>query len=283
MPTVGLGPGHGIGTFPPSKGVYKDGKGYAEHDFNSCLYIALKKELERNGITVLNIQEPFSSDVPLTTRTNFYLQKGVDLVWELHANYSGNKDVSGVCAFYWCDHEPSKRAAQFFIEEAKKAGIDTHGSGLHASEMGSWTELHICREMSRYKRRASVLVENGFMSNPTDFENIFGRNKEKYVAKLAVVHAKAICRYFGIVYKEGSFAISNLEEEHEMIFHPSNKQLRDSVKIVLTRLSNKEPNGIVKQWRKDFEEKKMTVSDGLGILYYALDKELIQGSMKQDK
>jgi N-acetylmuramoyl-L-alanine amidase len=275
---VALDIGHGIDTFPPDKGVYRDGKGYAEHNFNSKLAIEIEKHLKQNGFKVIKIQQPFSKDVPLKTRTDFYNEQGVDIVWSLHAN-AGTEGAKGVCAFYWHDHGPSKRAAELFIEELRKEGFDTHGNGLHASMTGSWTNLHICRET----KMTGVLTENGFMTNAKDFENIFGENQANYIQRLAVVHARAICRYFKSTYKEGSFTISNseVEEEHEMIFHPSNQQLRDSVKIVLTRLSNKEPNGISKQWRKDFEEGKMTVSDGLAIQFYALDKELIQGSMKQ--
>jgi N-acetylmuramoyl-L-alanine amidase len=196
MPSVGLDIGHGANTFPPSKGVYLAGKGYPEHSFNSQLGIALEKELERHGIKVHKIQEPFSNDVPLTTRTNFYNARNVDLVWSLHANYSGNKDVEGVCSFYWHDHKESERAARLFVDEVKKAGFKTHGNGLHASMTGSWTNLHIVRET----KMTAVLTENGFMSNPNDFKRLF--QDKSYIEKMAVVHAKAICRFFNIKYKE---------------------------------------------------------------------------------
>jgi N-acetylmuramoyl-L-alanine amidase len=197
MPSVALDIGHGKNTFPPSKGVYVNGRGYAEHDFNSRLGIEIEKHLKRNGIIVAKIQEPFANEVPLTTRTDFYNRRGVDLVWSLHANYSGDKNAKGICAFYWHDHANSKKAAEFFVEELKKAGFATHGNGLHASMTGSWTNLHIVRET----KMTAVLTENDFMSNPKAFENIFGKKQSEYIARLAVVHAKAICRYFNITYK----------------------------------------------------------------------------------
>jgi N-acetylmuramoyl-L-alanine amidase len=194
---VALDIGHGVDTFPPDKGVYRDGKGYAEHNFNSKLAIEIEEHLKQNGFKVVKIQEPFSADVPLKTRTDFYNEQGVDLVWSIHGN-AGTKNAKGICAFYWHNHAKSKEAAKLFVEELNKAGFDTHGNGLHASMTGSWTNLHIVRET----KMTAVLTENGFMTNPEDFENIFGKNQADYMARLSVVHAKAICRYFKTNYKE---------------------------------------------------------------------------------
>jgi hypothetical protein len=80
-----------------------------------------------------------------------------------------------------------------------------------------------------------------------------------------------------------------LKEEEEVKgmgeykFEPSNKTLQDSVKRVLTRLSNKPQDSISKDWRKKFECGEMTESDALALLYHAFDKELIQGSMKKKR
>lgn len=72
----------------------------------------------------------------------------------------------------------------------------------------------------------------------------------------------------------------SVETVTNSIFSPSNQTLQDSVKRVLTRLSDKPEHEISKEWRKKFEAGEMTDSDALAILYYALDYELIQGSMK---
>jgi N-acetylmuramoyl-L-alanine amidase len=200
MPSVARDIGHGTNTWERDggKGVRVNGVVYEEHDFNSKLAVELDKHLKRNGIDIVEIQKPFSPEVSLTERTNYYNRLNVDLVWSLHAN-AGASNAKGICAFYWHDHEQSKRAAELFVDELKKAGFDTHGNGLHASITGSWTDLHIVRET----KMAAVLTENGFMTNPDEFKNIFGENQGDYIKRLAVVHAKAICRYFGINYKEG--------------------------------------------------------------------------------
>jgi N-acetylmuramoyl-L-alanine amidase len=283
MPTVGNDKGHGSDTFERTggKGVVVNSVVYEEHSFNARVGDALSRHLKRCGIDEKSIQGSNEPEVSLTARTNFYNRENVDVVISNHANANGNKNVKGICVFAWKNHGPSQRLQQLLVEEYEKLGFETHGTGEHESEVGSWTDLHIVRETEM----TTCLIENGFMTNPEDFKKIF--LDPTYAELCALAQARALCRFFKVKYieEEISYQITNQaeqKEEHEMIFHPSNQQLRDSVKIVLTRLSNKEPDGISKQWRKDFEAGKMTVSDGLAIFYYALDKELIQGSMQQD-
>ncbi|MGG4180783.1 N-acetylmuramoyl-L-alanine amidase [Virgibacillus pantothenticus] len=196
--TIAIDIGHGSDTFPPSKGVYKNGKGYAEHDFNSKVGVELDKLLKHNGFKTLMKQKPFAPDVPLITRTNYYNAKGVDLVYSLHANYNGSPDVNGRCVFYWHTANDAKKLANIIVDEITKAGYSTHGNGLHASKPNSWTNLHICRET----KMTAVLVENGFMSGDKDFDLVFGSKQKQYVKDMARVHAKAICRYYGVKFKD---------------------------------------------------------------------------------
>lgn len=197
MVTVALDIGHGSNTFPGGKGIYKNGKGYAEHDFNSKLVIAIDKLLKQSGVNTLIYQKPYKPDVNLTKRTNYYNSKGVDLVYSIHANYNANTAVNGRCVFYWHTSKASKRMADITVAEIKAAGYSTHGNGLHASKRGSWTNLHICRATNA----PAVLVENGFMSGSKDFDLVFGSKQSEYVKDMAVVHAKSICKFFGISYK----------------------------------------------------------------------------------
>ncbi|GIP63376.1 hypothetical protein J32TS6_19310 [Virgibacillus pantothenticus] len=196
--TIAIDIGHGSDTFPPSKGVYKNGKGYAEHDFNSKVGVELDKLLKHNGFKTLMKQKPFAPDVPLITRTNYYNAKGVDLVYSLHANYNGSPDVNGRCVFYWHTAKDAEKLANIVVDEIEKAGYSTHGNGLHASKPNSWTNLHICRET----HMTAVLVENGFMSGDKDFDLVFGSKQKQYVKDMARVHAKAICRYYGVKFKD---------------------------------------------------------------------------------
>lgn len=196
MAKIAIDIGHGNNTFPPDKGVYKGGKGYAEHDFNSKLGVRIKELLEAHGHTVILGQQPFSRDVPLVTRTNLYNRENVDLVVSLHAN-AGVASAEGRCVFYWHTSAKAKRAAELIVDEIKKAGYSTHGNGLHASMKGSWTNLHITRET----KAPAILIEHGFMTNAKDFELIFGSKQAKYIEDMAQADVKAIQRYFGESYK----------------------------------------------------------------------------------
>ena len=191
---VALDIGHGSNTFPPSKGVYKGGKGYAENDFNAKLVLEIDKLLKSNGVKTIIYQKPYENDINLTTRTNYYNNKKVDLVYSIHANYSSDSNANGRCVFYWHNSKQSKKVADIVVDEIKKSGYSTHGSGYHASKRGSWTNLAICRQTNM----PAVLVENGFMSGSEDFHLVFGSKQNEYIKDMAKVHAKAICRYFGI-------------------------------------------------------------------------------------
>lgn len=192
--TIAIDIGHGSDTFPPSKGVYKDGVGYAEHSFNSKLAVALDERLKEIGFKTLMYQKPNTKDIPLRQRTDYYNAKKVDLVYSLHANYNGSSSVNGRCVFYWHTSKKSKKLAEIIASGIKKAGYSTHGNGLHAGVPGTWTNLHINRETDM----PAVLVENGFMSGDKDFDLVFGDKQADYIKDMAEIHAEAIAEYFGV-------------------------------------------------------------------------------------
>lgn len=195
MAKIGLDYGHGTDTFPPSKGVYNGGKAYHEHDFNTKLGLKVKDLLKKQGHTIIEGQPAQKKDVPLITRTNLYNREKVDLVWSIHANAGGG---TGRCAFYWGTSAQSKKLAELYVDEVKKAGYSTHGDGLHAGERGSWTNLHINRETNM----TAVLTENGFMDTESDFKLIFGSKQEEYTDKMARIHVKAIQRFLNKDFKD---------------------------------------------------------------------------------
>ena len=198
MTLVGLDIGHGRNTFPSEgKGIYKNGVGYAEFDFNNALGKQIKAHLEHHGINVF-LSQPFDADdTPLTTRTNKLNAAKVDLVVSIHANYNSDPAVNGICTFRWHTDKKGAELANLFIANVKKAGYKTHGDGLHISEPDSWTNLHMVRETVA----PAVLIEHGFMDGKEDFHLIFGDKKERYIADMAIANAAAICEYFGVEFK----------------------------------------------------------------------------------
>lgn len=197
MAKIGLDIGHGVNTFPPNKGVYRGGKGYAEHSFNAQLGKRIKELLEANGHTIIMGQQPNKKDVPLTTRTNLYNREKVDIVVSLHAN-AGASSAEGRCVFYWGTSSKGKKLAGLIRDEIRNAGYSLHGNGLHAGEIGEWTNLHITRETNM----PAVLIEHGFMTNKNDFELIFGSKQDKYIEDMAQADVRGIQRYLGQDYKD---------------------------------------------------------------------------------
>lgn len=244
MVKVALDIGHGSDTFPPSKGIYKDGKAYAEHDFNSKLVMAIDPLLRASGIDTMIYQKPHTRDINLNQRTNHYNAQKVDLVYSIHANYNGNSAVNGRCVFYWHTSKQSKKLADLVVKEIKNAGYSTHGNGLHASMPGSWTNLHICRMTNM----PAVLVENGFMSGDKDFDLVFGAKQAQYIKDMSEVHAKAICAYFGVKYKESDSATEDTPKNDKPTATKPKKDKPYTVDATWPKLENYGPN--VGKWQR---------------------------------
>lgn len=200
----GLDIGHGSNTYPTNgKGVRVNGVGYAEHTFNSRIALKTKKLLEDSGVEVVFVQQPNSPDIPLATRTYRYKRMGLDGLNSFHAN-AGVSSAHGRCAFAWGGYQEGIDLAKDIISEIKAKGYSTHGSGLHISKRGSWTNLHMVRVPSEWSNRIpNTLVEYGFMTNSKDFQLIFGKDKEQYSSDMAEATAKGICKFLGIAYKGG--------------------------------------------------------------------------------
>lgn len=211
MPTVALDIGHGSDTYDRTggKGVVHNGRVYEEHDANSDTTLRTKEMLEAHGIDVWLPQPAYAPEVWLTERTNEANRRGVDLYWSTHYN-AGIPAAHGVCSFYWYTSDAARKLATSFAKNAESAGLATHGDGTHASKRGSWTNLHVCRETAM----TAVLTENGFMTSDIDFPGVFGRNKDEYHQRIAEVHAKSICEFFGIKFDENQ-ANSVKHVEHE--------------------------------------------------------------------
>lgn len=81
---------------------------------------------------------------------------------------------------------------------------------------------------------------------------------------------------------EAEVAMVKLTEKKEDVelYKPSNQAIMDSTAIVLSRLEKKYPGAISPEWRKKLQGGKLTTSDAIGLIYVALERELIQGNGK---
>ncbi|WP_409297772.1 N-acetylmuramoyl-L-alanine amidase family protein [Peribacillus sp. SCS-26] len=197
MPKVALSYGHGANTYEDvrSKFVIVGGKVYEEHTFNATVGEKVRAILERHGVDVLVVQPPMGKDVPLQVRTDKADKWKADLYWSIHAN-AASPSARGLCAFYWKTSPDGKRAADLYAKFAKEYGFPLYSGGTYPSQRGDWTNFHELRETDM----PAVITENGFMTNPDDFELIF-KNKDGFYDSLSLIHAKAILAYLGIAYK----------------------------------------------------------------------------------
>jgi N-acetylmuramoyl-L-alanine amidase len=187
---IALDAGHGVNTYPPSKGH----AGFAEFTFNSAAVKHAKAELERQGFRVLLTQPLNGTDTPLSTRTKNANKARADLLLSFHADANSNKDARGHWAFYWHTSSAGKRFADMWSAELSKTTGTKH-RGNHPSKHGSWTNFHIVRETNM----VAVLMEHAFMTNVQDMALLKSAQFQKQCGEAA---ARAVCRYFGVTYKE---------------------------------------------------------------------------------
>ena len=122
--------GHGVNTYPPSKGV----PGFAEHTFNSNVVIEAKKLAEENGFKVILTQQPFKRDVPLSKRiaqiNNANKKDKIVAVISFHANASGSKQANGKGVFYYRGSRNGKKLAQLWLKHSSVLPVKNWGKGL---------------------------------------------------------------------------------------------------------------------------------------------------------
>lgn len=71
---------------------------------------------------------------------------------------------------------------------------------------------------------------------------------------------------------------NNVKNGATRMYQPSNTELREATLRVLSRLSQKDPNGISPEWYKKAQNGEISIDDLIGLLYVALDRGLIQGN-----
>lgn len=196
---IALDIGHGEDTWTVhhSKGIRKNGKDYEEHHSNAKTAILAEARLKELGFEIVMAQQPYKADVPLRTRTNFYDAQKVDLIVSIHSN-AGASSANGISAFHWHTSTKGKKLAETIMKHIDTVkGVDVFGKGVIPSVPNTWTNFHMCRE----PKAPSVLMEFGFMTNPNDFEYIFGAKSEDFHTQCAEMLVKAICEYSGTQYK----------------------------------------------------------------------------------
>lgn len=174
--------GHGIDTYPPSKGVPE----MAEFEFNSAVVGYAKSIAEHNGFDVVLTQPLNGKDVPLRQRTNKANAAGVDVFVSFHAN-AGPSSARGFEVYHWKTSKNGKKLAELWLKHAKQ--LYTHRSrGVKTAN------FHVLRETNM----PAILIEHAFMTNKDDLKLLLSENFRKLSAVIAV---KALCDYVGREFK----------------------------------------------------------------------------------
>jgi len=189
--------GHGINTYPPSKGIkLPDGSIFAEHDFNSKVGIKAIELAKHNGFEVVLTQEPFKNDNNLKRRKDIANKQNQALcLISLHANASSHADKKGYGVFHWHTSKKGKELAQIWLKHAK-ANLPSlpWGTGIWECKPNTWTNFYIIRETSM----PAILLEHFFFTNLDELK-VF--NTKEIINKCAEVTVKTLCEFAGITYK----------------------------------------------------------------------------------
>lgn len=178
--TIMVDPGHGgaeTGTLGPL------GLKYAEKDMNLDNGFRLKAELEALGATVLMTR---TKDVDLSLNDRLMASKKAkpDMFISIHANsMADNVDNSQYFGFSTYYREAHARSLSQGILDHVTTVLNRKNKGIHKKNFyvirGTWTP--------------SLLIECGFVPNPTEFEWLTDASEQQ---KLMKTIAEAIVKYF---------------------------------------------------------------------------------------
>ncbi|MEK3798534.1 N-acetylmuramoyl-L-alanine amidase [Peribacillus sp. FSL H8-0477] len=172
-----LDPGHG-GSDPGAAG---------KNNFEKTLTLKtakkLQSKLENAGATVI-MTRTGDTKPSLTDRVEISEKHKADVFISIHYNASTNKDANGVDTFYYKTHVNEYQLAKCIQEEVIKAtGMKSRGV-----KEGNF-------QVIRTNKQASILVELGFISNPTE-EKIIAT--DAYQTKAATGIFNGLEKYFNL-------------------------------------------------------------------------------------
>lgn len=179
--------GHG-GNDPGKIGV----DNIKEKDVNLQIALCLKAQLQVRGVKVVLTRD---ADVCLATegaankkvsdmhnRVSLINASGADYMISIHQNSYPETEISGPQVFYYGPSDKSKELAQTI-----QAQLIADLQPPKEREIKTGNDLYILKNSSC----PGVIVECGFLSNPTECGNL--QNPE-YQQKIAVAIARAVCK-----------------------------------------------------------------------------------------
>lgn len=188
---VALDDGHGMKTPGKRTPRMSNGKVIHENEFNRAVVKILDEELQRCGIDTLLVS-PTDKDTSLGARVRLANSKGADIYQSTHYNaFDGSfagADPEGFSLHIYPGSVEGRKLAESVMKYLK-GGTKQVNRGIKESNF----------YVLRNTRMAALLTENGFMDNKREASLMLNKDFQKEVA---IEHAKGICDYLGVEYKE---------------------------------------------------------------------------------
>ncbi len=195
LPTVVVDAGHG-----GNDGGTYSGK-IIEKDITLAVAKKMQKLLEEQDINVIMTRET-DEYMELKERTQISNENDTDLFISVHCNYyEGGSEVKGIECYYAEDDEISKKVAETIMKNIDKI------SGLR--NRGAKEEDYFVTE---FNDAPAVLVEMGFLSNPTECKNLADSDYQQSLAEELV---EGVLKSLKMLEEEADKASdSDITEEH---------------------------------------------------------------------
>lgn len=166
-----LDPGHGG---KDSGAVSKSG--YYEKNLNYPVALKVKKYLEDAGATVVLTRGDTSNESTIQERRLKALKENPDLYVAIHADSSTSSSAKGCSVYYYKNYSaPLAFAVEKELPKAVKSGVgyDLKSKGTH------FYPFHV----TRVENCPAILIECGFVSNPTELEMMKKSSNQTHIAK----------------------------------------------------------------------------------------------------
>ena len=226
---VCIDPGHG--GYDPG-GI---GNGLREKDLTLDLCLKLKSLLEFNGISVILTRDGdyapghYENDQKgdLGARVNSAELGGAELFVAVHINAGGGTGVEVLV-----------------IRTGGRAELAANKVLPYLVQTGGWPNRGVKTQNIMVLRETSmpaILTENGFIDKVTDASKL---KEPNFRQALAVAHAKGICDYFGIVYKEPISAQPSPSVMYRVILDGKQTMALSSQESAITEVKKAVDNGL---------------------------------------
>jgi len=188
MPTIVLDPGHqGSGVDTGATG-----NGLREQDITLAICRELYALLQYNGFTVITTREgdfvngPHSTlNESLQTRVNIAENAKADLFVSVHVNAGGGTGEEVLIA--GTGGRAEQAANKVYAQINRISGWANRGVKVQ--------NIYVLKQTSM----PAILTENGFIDSASDSAKL---KDPAFIKSLAVAHAKGVCEYFGLTYRE---------------------------------------------------------------------------------